>query len=435
MIGVIKMSINTSVELRKLFIYQVYLRSHTPSGTISEFIQDLDRIQALGTDVVYFLPIHPIGVVKRKGSLGCPYSIQDYLAVNPEYGTLSDFQQAITDIHKRGMKVMIDVVYNHTSHDSVLLQKHPEYFLYDENGSLMLKEPHWSDIQDFDYNAGKPLWDELVNTLLYWMKQGVDGFRFDVTSFLPLDFLLYAEKAMRALNPDVILLSESVHGGYLRHMRNKGYQVISESEIYQAFDMAYDYDIHQKYEAYLNGKGSLNSYLKAIILQEEIYPQNYIKMRNLENHDYGRFAAFVHSDPVKIDNWTAFNFFEKGSAMVYAGQEFSDTHKPSLFEKETLHRDGRDITPLIQKLATIMKYDHLVYGVFDIHLQDVDAACITYQYQNETIVGIFNLGNTTGTVRVPVSDGTYDNLLSTSKITIHNQTTQLTKEPFIFVVK
>ena len=428
------MSKTTKIEWRKLFLYQVYVRSHTTEGTFSAFNQDLDRIAALGTDIVYFMPIHPIGKIKRKGGLGCPYSIQDYRSVNPEYGTLEDFETTVRAIHDRNMKVMIDVVYNHTSHDSVLLQEHPEYFLHDENGNLISKEPRWYDVQDFDYKSDKALWDELIDTLLFWMKKGVDGFRFDVTSFLPLDFLLQARDKMMEFNPDVILLSESVHGHYCRHMRNRGFEILSESEIYQAFDMAYDYDVHTYYEHYLQGKQTLNRYLREVLRQEEIYPQNYIKMRNLENHDFGRFAPMVDNDPVKIDNWTAFVFFQKGSTMIYAGQEFSETLQPSLFDKEDVKWTGRDLSPLIRKLATLTKMDHFANGVFHLHLQDKDVIVGTYKYMGETIVGIFNVGNETGKVTVPLLDGTYEDLLSKNTISVSDGNVILTKNPVIFVV-
>ena len=122
------MSRITSKELRKLFVYQVYIRNHTEEGTFNAFSKDLDRIKDLGVDVVYLMPIHEIGIKNRKGSLGCPYSIKDFRSINAEYGTLDDFKSLVEEVHKRDMKLMIDIVFNHTSYDSVLLEKHPEYF-------------------------------------------------------------------------------------------------------------------------------------------------------------------------------------------------------------------------------------------------------------------------------------------------------------------
>jgi glycosidase len=142
----------------------------------------------------------------------------------------------------------------------------------------------------------------------------------------------------------------------------------------------------------------------------------------------------VDAEPVKVDNWTGFLFFAKGSTMIYAGQEYTAIHKPSLFEKEDVKWEGRDLSPLIRRLATIVTMDHFSEGVFDIHLQDKDVIVSSYQYNNETVVGIFNVGDTEGSVVVPVPDGTYEDLLSRETVTISKQTTNITKQPVIFVV-
>ena len=151
------MSRNTSKDLRKLFFYQVFIRNHTKSGTFNEFVNDLDRIKNLGVDVVYLLPIHEIGIKNKKGDLGCPYSIKDYRSINHEYGTLDDFSNLVMETHKRGMKLMIDVVFNHTSYDSVLLEEHPEYF-YKKDGEFANRVGDWWDITDLDYTVSKDLW-------------------------------------------------------------------------------------------------------------------------------------------------------------------------------------------------------------------------------------------------------------------------------------
>lgn len=128
------MARNTDVSLRKQTMYSVYVRNHSEEGTFKAVTRDLDRIKDLGTDIVWFMPIHPIGEKNRKGILGSPYAISDYRKVNPEYGTLEDFKELIGETHKKGMKLMIDVVYNHTSHESVLWQEHPEWFYKKPNG-------------------------------------------------------------------------------------------------------------------------------------------------------------------------------------------------------------------------------------------------------------------------------------------------------------
>ena len=128
------MAVNTDLKLQNQVIYSVYVRNHTPEGTFRAVIPDLDRIKSLGTDIIWFMPIHPIGLKGRKGSLGCPYANRDYRDVNPEYGSMADFMELVSAIHARGMKCMIDVVYNHTSPDSVLYSEHPEFFYHGPDG-------------------------------------------------------------------------------------------------------------------------------------------------------------------------------------------------------------------------------------------------------------------------------------------------------------
>ena len=426
------MSLHTHEALRKLMIYQVYVRNYSQEGTFKALEADLDRIKALGTDVVYLLPVHPIGEKNRKGSLGSPYSIRDYGAINPELGTVQDFQDLIDAVHQKGMKVMMDIVYNHTSYDSVLLEKHPEFFYQNAAGEFTNRVADWWDITDFDYTKDRHLYDVLIDYLLQYVHMGVDGFRFDVASFLPLDFLQEAHAAVKAVDPDTLWLSESVHGHFLRLIRHKGFECLSESEIYQVFDMAYDYDAHPSFEAYLKGEGSLERYVEFLMLQEEIYPKNYIKMRNLENHDFGRIATLVNQDADKLKNWHAFSFFAKGSTMIYMGGEFSDPKHPDLFDKDVISRDGEDLSGLIFKLSKLTKDDVFTYGNFDLRVAP-EAEVILGQYQddNTQVLGIFNVSAAQGSVTVEGLKGTYLNLITDETLTYEGDTLPLTNAPLI----
>ena len=148
------MAIDTNASLRRSVIYELYVRSHTPEGTYRAVEPDLDRNRALGTDIVWLMPIHPIGVLGRKGSLGCPYANRDYRTVNPEYGTLEDFIHFVDTVHSLGMKCIIDVVYNHTSKDSTLCAAHPEFFYHKPDGDFGNRFGDWSDVNDLDYSHG-----------------------------------------------------------------------------------------------------------------------------------------------------------------------------------------------------------------------------------------------------------------------------------------
>ena len=180
------MAANTDPRLQNQVIYSIYVRNHTSEGTFRAVIPDLDRIRALGTDIIWLMPIHPIGVEGKKGTLGCPYANRDYRAVNPAYGTMEDFEALVREIHAHGMKCMIDVVYNHTSPDSVLYREHPEYFYRRPDGKPGNKLGDWADVIDLDY-SNRGLWQYLTDTLVMWAGL-VDGFRCDVASFVPVEF-------------------------------------------------------------------------------------------------------------------------------------------------------------------------------------------------------------------------------------------------------
>ena len=142
------MAKDTLKSLSHQVIYQVYPRNHSDAGTFAGVVADLDRIKDLGVDILYLLPIHPIGEAARKGMLGSPYSIKDYRAINPELGTIDDFKTLINEAHDRGLKVMMDLVMNHTSRDHAWIQTHPEYYYLNKDGKMGNKVGDWSDIQD-----------------------------------------------------------------------------------------------------------------------------------------------------------------------------------------------------------------------------------------------------------------------------------------------
>ena len=346
----------TDISLRNQTIYSIYTRNHTEAGTLRAVEDDLERIKALGTDIIWLMPIHPVGVEGKKGSLGCPYSISDYRAVNPAYGTIDDLRHLVDRIHALGMKCIIDVVYNHTSRDAVLISQHPEFYWKSDDGSMGNRFGDWTDVYDLDYNC-RALWDYQVQTLKFWAGI-VDGFRCDVASCVPPAFWTDARNAVSEVNPDCIWLAETVHRSFVIGARKQGLQVWSDSEIYTAFDMEYQYDIHEKFMACFEGRQpldmALSAYIDALNSQEFIYPENYVKLRFVENHDNERFATLC-PDRRKRMEWLRFMFFQKGPMLVYGGQEFSCTHTPSLFEKETFPRTGEDISATIAKLSQMKK--------------------------------------------------------------------------------
>lgn len=428
------MAANTDISLQNQIIYSVYVRNHTPEGTFNAVIPDLDRIKALGTDIIWFMPIHPIGVVGHKGSLGCPYANMDYRTVNPEYGTMEDFKALVNEIHKRGMKCMIDVVYNHTSPDSTLTKEHPEFFFRNSAGEFANKAGEWADVVDLDYD-NKELWDYQIESLKMWAGI-VDGFRCDVASFVPLDFWKAAREAVEKVHPGFIWLAETVFMEHGNHMRSIGLYSGKDCDMYDAFDMEYDYDIRSVFHGYMEGKAQLSHFVDCLNRQEAIYPDNYNKMRCLENHDMPRIASWG-LDGAELENFTAFLYFMKGTTLIYAGQEFVNDHTPSLFDKDVIDWDtGRDISPMLAKLGQVKKQN---FGCDDHFAAKADnenhIVCAKRIGSLGKAFGVFSLKGMSAEVETDVPDGSYVNLIDGVEIAVKGGRLLCGGKPIIFKIK
>ena len=423
------MSQNTDKNLRNQVIYSVYIRNHTPEGTFRAVIADLDRIKALGTDIIWFLPIHPIGIKGKKGTLGCPYANRDYRTVNPEYGTMEDFQALVDAIHDKGMKCIIDVVYNHTSPDSTLTTEHPEYFYHKPDGSMGNHVGDWTDVVDLDYTCAE-LWDYQIESLVMWAGI-VDGFRCDVASFVPVEFWCKAREACEKVRPGCIWLAETVHNSFGLIARQNGLYSASDYEMFRAFDMEYDYDVREVFDRYLKGECNLSNYIDVINFQECLYPADYNKMRCLENHDQPRICSFV-KDPLALENYTAFLYFLKGTTLLYAGQEFCCTEIPSLFEKDVFPRTLGDISHWFPELNRMKKYilssEDAFWGEAD---DKNDIAILERSDTKIRKLGIFSLKGKSTHVKVKFPDGTYVNHLDGTEVTVKDGILSCTGKPLV----
>jgi Alpha amylase, catalytic domain/Bacterial Alpha amylase C-terminal domain len=409
------MAINTPSSYRNLVLYEVFIRNHGVNGTFSDIEKDLPRLHTLGVDVLWFMPIHPIGEINRKGSKGSPYSIRDYRAVNPDYGTKDDFARLIAQAHERGMKIMIDVVYHHTAHDSVLVKEHPEFFRQDEAGHLKTTVPDWSDVVDLDH-PNPELTKYLIEALKEWVRLGVDGFRCDVASLVPLKFWQQARAEVNQVNPDVIWLAESVHASFVGARREQGLTGLSDSELYEVFDLTYDYDIWPIWQLAVQGKLPVRRYIEMLRYQECIYPKNFIKMRCVENHDQARIMRLAPSRTQAIA-WMAFEAFNKGPFLIYCGQESACKHTPSLFEVDKIDWADYSLQPFLTRLAKLKKDPAQVEGKFVV-VQADPAIQAAWEYPGKSLYGIFNTSGKVGYIMVNLPDGTYRELLSDDQVTV-----------------
>ncbi|MDT8298350.1 MAG: alpha-amylase family glycosyl hydrolase, partial [Spirochaetaceae bacterium] len=277
----------TDPSLRNQTIYSVFTRNHTVEGTFNGLINDIDRIASLGVDIIWLMPIHPIGSELRKGVCGSPYAVSDYRGINPDYGTMDDFSALLDAAHSHKLKVIIDVVFSHTSPDSLLSKVHPEWFWKNPEGGKGNRIGEWSDVVDLDYSA-PDLWDYQIETLKGWLMEGVDGFRCDVAPLLPLSFWIEARDACAAVNPETIWLAETVEGDFINTVRRAGFGCLTDTETLRAFDISYEYDIYPEWKRLLDGGISLPAYIDRLRTQESILCDSDLKLRFLENHDQPR---------------------------------------------------------------------------------------------------------------------------------------------------
>lgn len=425
------MAKNTNLDIRQLTFYQVFPRQFSNKQNFEGIIDDLDRIKGLGIDVLYLLPIHPLGIKSRKGVKGSPYSIYDYYAINPEYGTLDDFKKLVSQAHEKGLKVMMDIVINHTSRDSVLTKEHPEWFYHNEKGEFANRIGDWSDITDLDY-TNKEVWSYMSDMLYYWA-QLVDGFRCDVAPLIPLDFWIEARQRIETLNKSFIWLTESVHPGFIKYLRSMDYDCFTDSEMYQAFDICYDYDIFDYMYHYLDDPSLLNQWIEAIQRQETMYPRNYIKLRSFENHDQKRLR-FRTRDEAHFIQMLTFQFFLKGPSFIYNGMEHQATHEPSLFDDDLIVWDeNKSVEPLIRRLITLKKDALFRDGHFNIENQN-GAVLVTYEKDNDVLLGIFNLEQQSS-IMLNLKDGLYTNMFNQKSIEVKQGKVILDQEPMMIRTK
>jgi hypothetical protein len=409
------MAHDTPIEWRNLVIYEVFVRNHGPQGTFAEVESDLSRIRDLGVDVLWLMPIHPIGKVHRKGELGSPYSVADYREVHPDYGTRDDFLRLVSRAHELGMKVMIDIVFNHTAHDSVLVTEHPEWFHQDENGLPISTVLDWTDVIDLRH-PNEALSQYLIETLQMWVRFGVDAFRCDVAALLPEQFWVRARRAVAEVKPGVIWLAESVHAAFVADRRAHGLIACSDSEVYRAFDLAYDYDIWPVWQSVVVGRQPTVRYLEMLRLQEAIYPANYVKMRCVENHDQVRIMALAPTREQALA-WTAFAGFNKGPFLIYGGQESGCARTPSLFDSDKVQWGSYELAPFLTALARLKKDPVETAGRFAL-LAEEPAIQATWYLPGQSLFGVFNVARASGDMAVRLPDGPYTDVLSGKTVVV-----------------
>ncbi len=303
--------------LRDGVIYEVFPRNFSAGGDLKGVTAGLDQLQRLGVTIVWLMPVHPIGDKCRKGAFGSPYSISDYYAITPDYGTVADLKQLVAEAHQRNMKVIMDIVANHTAWDSVMMA-HPEFYKRDASGKPLPPVPDWSDVAGLDY-SNPQLREYMIAMMKHWIKEcDVDGFRCDVAYMVPTDFWEQARTELQKEKPDIMLLAEA----------NKPELLV------KAFDIDYSWPLLATMNRVLVQGAPATEIRRSWEETRGENPQGALHMRITDDHDEPRAVARFGIRGALAGS--ALMFTLDGVPLLYNGMEVGDATEsgdPALFEK------------------------------------------------------------------------------------------------------
>ena len=305
-------------------IYELNTRQATPEGTFLAAEELLPALKENGIDIIWVMPCQPIGKITRKGSLGSYYSIIDYCAINPEFGTRADFEHFLAKAHKMGFKVILDWVANHTAPDSEWT-KNEGWHYRDEAGNLMVQYD-WTDISKLNYN-NQDMRNEMLKAMHWWMDSiGIDGFRCDVAGEVPTDFWNWAMGDLRKTHPDMFTLAED---------EDKANE-LTES----AFDMYYGWSLHHTMNDLAQGKATVEDLWANLAKTDSTVRPEAIRMNFITNHDENSWNGTEFErmgEAVKL--MTVLCYFLPGMPMIYTGQLSGNHHRLEFFEKDVIDID------------------------------------------------------------------------------------------------
>ncbi len=406
-------------------VYELNVRLFTAAGTLKAAEADLPRLKTLGIGIVWLMPINPIGVQKRVGSLGSPYAVKDYLAVNPEFGTLADLKSFVAAAHAQGMYVILDWVANHTSPDNALVTQHPDWYTRDGSGNTVPPVPTWTDVIDLNFdNAG--LRSYMIDAMAYWVREvNIDGYRCDAAELVPNDFWQSANAALRQIRP-VFMLAE----GETPALHTSG------------FDATYDWTLYTLMKQIAKGQSRATQLGAFFSSDANRYPADAYRLMFTTNHDEN---AFTGTDAelygAGAPTFAVLTATAPGIPMIYNGQEAGLNKRLSLFSRDLIPWQDSPNRVLYEHL-TKLKLNHpsLAAGTHGGAMRTIstvsnDIFAFMRQGATDTVVVVLNLSGSPQTILL-ASDavrGTYVNALTDQPITLNPRPT-LSLEPWAALV-
>ncbi len=323
---------------RHAVLYEVNIRQYTPEGTFRAFEEHLPRLKRLGVDILWLMPVYPVGEKNRKGSLGSYYSVRDYTSVNPHYGSLEDLKHLVKQAHTMGFHVLLDWVANHTAWDHSWVKKHPDWYEHDSTGHFV--SPYdWTDVIQLNY-SNHHLWAAMVRAMKYWITEtDIDGFRCDYPGHIPVAFWDSARTVLGKTKPVFMLAEDEEHPQLLAH----------------AFDMNYAWELMHLTEHIAKGKEKASALSSYFIRQQKIYPPDAYRLNCITNHDENSWNGTVfqrYRDGIRA--FATLIFTVPGMPLIYSGQEAGLNKRLRFFEKDTINwSDTTTWSPFYRQLIRL----------------------------------------------------------------------------------
>lgn len=333
--------------LKKSSIYEVNIRQYTPEGTINALLPHLDRLKELDVDILWLMPLQPLGVLNRKGSMGSYYSIRNYTAINPELGTEEDFKNFMEQSHEMGFKVIMDWVPNHSAWDHQWVKEHPEFYAEDSIGKSPIMPPgtDWSDVAQLNYE-NIDLQNAMIKEMSYWIEKfDIDGFRCDQAGLVPMDFWVKAVDSLNSIKP-IFMLAEW-----------------QEPKMHRAFHMTYTWEFHHELREIAKGVDPQQIVMNRMEQENNNYPDSAYRMVFTTNHDENAWQGSVFERygenvaPVTVLTFTLF-----GTPLVYSGQEIGLDRSLRFFEKDTIEWKDSQWTEFYKKLLMLHEQKRALWG-------------------------------------------------------------------------
>ena len=322
-------------------IYEVNLRQMTEEGTFKAFQdQHLDRLEDLGVEILWLMPIFPIGEKKRKGTMGSYYAVQDYQATNPEHGSMEEFKALVDAAHSKGMKVILDWVANHTAWDNVWLADHPDWFTKNDNGNYVSPVADWSDVMDLNYD-NLDMREAMIQSLEFWIEEAdIDGYRCDVAEMVPLDFWINARKRLDAIKP-IFFLAEG-----------------EPAELHEAFDMTYAWSFHHLMNEVSRGDKGASDVAAYWKDHDTKYADNDYRMQFITNHDENSWnGTVIERMGENRKGFAVLSYTIPGMPLIYSGMEADMDKRLEFFEKDVIDWKDLPMNEFYRKL-NLLKSNH-----------------------------------------------------------------------------